>query len=250
MTSTSGAHKNFTNYTNQTNQHIRGHIVRSAISLGYPWTLSTLKSGFWSVVVTPINIPLFPLSSPLFPDSRMPLRIFEVRYLHMIRQCKKENQPFGIVALREGTEVQRPGIEETMQPVGCLAHLTEVNEIQPSLLMIDTKGGQRFHLEGSERGAYGLWHGRIRLIPEDLPTDIPPDLQPLANKLGTLIADAQKQGVEHQLPITRPYRLDECGWVANQWGMLLDLHTQDKIELLIDDDPLSRLTRIKLLLGL
>ena len=195
------------------------------------------------------NIPLFPLSSPLFPDSRMPLRIFEVRYLHMIRQCQSEQRPFGIVALREGREVQLPGVTESMHTYGCLAYLTEVTEIQTGLLMIDCFGADRFHIQATERGALGLWHGKVQLLPEDMSVDIPPDLQPVANKLGSLIAQSQKQGIEHQLPITRPYRLDECGWVANQGGMLLALEAQQKVDLLAEDDPLARLTRVKILMG-
>ena len=199
--------------------------------------------------MTTQNIPLFPLSAPLFPNSRLPLRIFEVRYLHMIKQCQKDNEPFGIVALRSGGEVQRPGVDESTHAVGCLAHLTDVIEVQPGLLMIDTTGGRRFHIEANERGAYGLWHGRVGLLAEDIAVDIPPDLQPLADKLGSLIADAQKQGLERQLPLTRPYRLDECGWVANQWATLLNIDTDIKVDLLTEDDPLARLTKVKLLLS-
>lgn len=199
--------------------------------------------------MTTQNIPLFPLSAPLFPNSRLPLRIFEVRYLHMIKQCQKDNEPFGIVALRSGGEVQRPGVDESTHAVGCLAHLTDVIEVQPGLLMIDTTGGRRFHIEANERGAYGLWHGRVGLLAEDIAVDIPPDLQPLADKLGSLIADAQKQGLERQLPLTRPYRLDECGWVANQWATLLNIDNATKVDLLTEDDPLARLTKVKLLLS-
>lgn len=196
-----------------------------------------------------INIPIFPLSAPLFPDSRMPLRIFEVRYLHMIKQCQKDNEPFGIVALREGGEVQQPGIDESTHSVGCLANLTEVIQVQPGLLMTDSTGGKRFRIEASERGSYGLWHARVTLMDEDIPVDIPPDMQPLADKLGSLIADAQKQGLETQLPLTRPYRLDECGWVANQWATLLNIDVMTKVDLLTENDPLARLTKVKLLLS-
>jgi uncharacterized protein len=196
-----------------------------------------------------VTIPLFPLSQPLFPDSLMQLRIFEVRYLHMIKQCQKDGLPFGVVALRAGDEVQKPGIEESIQAVGCLAHLVDVVQIQQGLLFIQCKGGQRFHVQANERGAFGLWNAQVRLQSEDIPTDIPPDLQPIADKLGALIANAQKQGAEGQLPITRPYRLDECGWVANQWAMLLALDGQQKTALLSEDDPLTRLTMIKLLLA-
>lgn len=199
--------------------------------------------------MTTQNIPLFPLSLPLFPDSRMPMRIFEVRYLHMIKQCQKDKQPFGIVALRAGTEVLRPEVDESMHSVGCLAHITDVAEVQPGLLMIDTTGGKRFQILASERGSYGLWHGRVTELEPDMAVDIPPDLQPLADKLGALIADAQKQGLEKQLPLTRPYRLDECGWVANQWATLLNVDSAVKVDLLAEDDPLTRLTKVRLMLG-
>jgi len=179
----------------------------------------------------------------------MQLRIFEVRYLHMIKQCQKENLPFGVVALRGGEEVQRPGIEESIQTVGCLAHLIDVVQMQQGLLFVQCKGGQRFHVQANERGAFGLWHAQVVPKSEDIATDIPPDLQPIADKLGALIANAQKQGAEGQLPLTRPYRLDECGWVANQWAMLLALNGQEKTALLSEDDPLTRLTMIKLLLA-
>lgn len=198
--------------------------------------------------MTLLTIPLFPLSTTLFPDSLLPLRIFEARYLHMIKQCHRDGTPFGVVALREGSETQKPGIEESMHSTGCLAHLMDVQEVEQGLLFVRSSGGQRFRLDGSERGALGLWHGQVRLLDEDIPTDIPPDLQPIANQLGALIADAQKQGVESQLPITRPYRLDECGWVANQWANLLAIDNEQKKQLLIEDDPLTRLTQIKLLL--
>jgi Lon protease-like protein len=53
------------------------------------------------------SLPLFPLGTVLYPDSRLPLRIFEVRYLDMIGKCHKNGTPFGVVALTEGSEVRQ-----------------------------------------------------------------------------------------------------------------------------------------------
>jgi len=52
-------------------------------------------------------LPLFPLQSVLFPDGWLPLRIFEVRYLDMIRSRHKADQPFGVVCLSEGSDTRR-----------------------------------------------------------------------------------------------------------------------------------------------
>jgi Lon protease-like protein len=201
-----------------------------------------------TIDLSELTIPLFPLSQALFPDSMMPLRIFEVRYLHMIKRCQRDKTPFGIIVLRQGSEVQKPGESESLHPVGCLAQITDVAEIQPGLLFIHCTGTERFRVLANERGAYGLWNARVSLMPADIATDIPPDLQPIADELGSLIAGAQRQGVEAQLPITRPYRLDECGWVANQWATLLDLDSNTKAALLAEEDALTRLTQVKLLI--
>jgi hypothetical protein len=53
------------------------------------------------------QLPLFPLQTVLFPGGWLPLRIFEVRYLDMIKRCHQAGAPFGVVCLSEGTEVRR-----------------------------------------------------------------------------------------------------------------------------------------------
>ena len=51
------------------------------------------------------EIPLFPLPLVLFPGGRLPLQIFEVRYLDMVKSCMRENSGFGVVMLETGGEV-------------------------------------------------------------------------------------------------------------------------------------------------
>ena len=52
------------------------------------------------------SLPLFPLNLVLFPFSRVQLHIFEQRYRQMIRFCLDNDQPFGIVMIRTGEEVE------------------------------------------------------------------------------------------------------------------------------------------------
>jgi len=58
-------------------------------------------------------LPLFPLSTVLFPGMRLPLHIFEERYRLLIAQLREQPEPrqFGVVAIRKGREgiiVDRP----------------------------------------------------------------------------------------------------------------------------------------------
>jgi Lon protease-like protein len=169
------------------------------------------------------------------------LQIFEVRYLDLIRRCQREQQPFGVVMLHQGREVQQAGVMETLGRWGCLAHLELVEEVQPALLRVRCRGGQRFELLNAERGAYGRWHGQVRLCEPDEVAGLPAELQPLADRLGRLIADAQRRGMETMLPLAAPYRLDEAGWVAHRWAELLPLAVPFKEHLLATEDPVRRL---------
>jgi hypothetical protein len=128
------------------------------------------------------------------------LQIFEVRYLDLIKQCQREQRPFGVVMLHQGREVQQAGVMESPGTWGCVAHLLEVEQIQPALLRVTCRGGQRFQLMESQRGAYGRWRGQAQLSDPDPVVAIPPVLQPLADRLGQLIADAQRRGSSCRWP--------------------------------------------------
>ena len=52
-----------------------------------------------------IEIALFPLSSILMPLGRMSLQIFEQRYLDLVARCMRENEGFGVIWLKQGSEV-------------------------------------------------------------------------------------------------------------------------------------------------
>jgi Lon protease-like protein len=190
------------------------------------------------------RIPLFPLSQGLLPDGMLHLNIFEVRYLDLIKRCQREAIPFGVVGLAQGHEVQIPDEIPQLHRIGTLAHLQEVETVQAALLRVLCRGGLRFVLTGHERGPYGVWYAQVQYLPTDAPQPIPPELQPLANMLGRLIADGQQAQSPQALPLFAPYRLDECGWVANRWTELLPLSADVKQELLAEQNPVKRLHRI------
>ena len=96
------------------------------------------------------SIPLFPLNTVLYPDGYLPLQIFEVRYLDMIRKCITGEQPFGVVQLLDGTEVRKPGQEETLAQVGTLAKVVDWAAPLSGLLQIKCMGTRRFQMVSSE----------------------------------------------------------------------------------------------------
>lgn len=187
-------------------------------------------------------IPLFPLNTVLFPDGHLPLQIFEVRYLDMVKKCIANDAPFGVVSLLEGAEVRRPGQDEVLADVGTLAQILEWAAPMPGLMHIKCRGTARFQVMGSERLKNGLWMAQVETVEPDNAVDIPADQQKVANALGALIRSLQQRQVSaDQMPLSAPYRLDECGWVANRWCELLSLGAEEKMRLMTQQNPLLRL---------
>ena len=89
----------------------------------------------------------------LFPGGRLPLRIFEQRYMEMAKTCLKDGSPFGVCLIREGHEVGTPAVPAA---VGTLARLTEWDMPQLGLLQVVARGEQRFRILERRTQADGL----------------------------------------------------------------------------------------------
>jgi uncharacterized protein len=192
------------------------------------------------------SLPLFPLGTVLFPGGVLPLRIFEVRYLDMIRRCIESGAPFGVVALREGAEVRTPGGGERFWDVGTLATIAQHSSPQPGLMVIRSLGQQRFRIERSELLKHGLWIADVERVPDDAAVAIPEDLRACTLALERLIVTLRAQGIrDDQLPMTTPLKLGDCAWVANRWCELLPLPLELKQRLMSLDNPLARLELVE-----
>jgi hypothetical protein len=188
------------------------------------------------------SLPLFPLSAVLFPDGLLSLRVFEVRYLDMIAKCRKAGAPFGVVSLTQGNEVRHPGSHEAFAQVGTLATIHDFEQPQPGLMMVRATGAQRFRITASDQLKHGLWVADVERLPADMAVQIPDDLKPTADALERLIQSLQlKADHPGPMPLLPPWKLEDCGWVANRWCELLPLPVELKQRLMELDNPLVRL---------
>ena len=193
----------------------------------------------------PSVTPLFPLTTVLYPQGVLNLQIFEVRYLDLMKKCLRDNTPFGVVSLLDGTEVRRPEEKVQLAKIGTLVNIERHDFVTPTLMEISTIGTLRFKLQSATQEKNGLWVGEIQTLPADPVIEIPDHLQGAANALAELIESIDDKGIsEQQLPFRKPYRLMDCGWVANRWCELLPLDKPTKLQLLALDNPLLRLELI------
>lgn len=104
------------------------------------------------------RLPLFPLRAVLFPGSRLQLRIFERRYVDLIRSCMRDGRGFGIPPIQHGNEA---GVPATPWPGGTLAVIRDFSQGADGLLHIEVEGERRFRLHGQQVGADGVLIGEV-----------------------------------------------------------------------------------------
>src|SRR5690606_5007762 len=92
-------------------------------------------------------IPLFPLKSVLFPGGRLPLQIFEQRYIDLVSHCMKTGTGFGVCLVSKGDEVLQPGIRQQVHRVGTYARIVDWDRLPSGLLGITVEGQRKFHVQ-------------------------------------------------------------------------------------------------------
>jgi uncharacterized protein len=186
-------------------------------------------------------LPLFPLSLVLYPGALLHLKVFEPRYLDLVTDCMRKQQPFGVICLRQGEPV-RGDKSVPLEDVGTLAHLQEVDAEQPGILRVRCTGGQRYRRLGTpQQRENGLWVSDIELLPEDTARVPGPAM---LQTVGALAEAIKKLQQHNKQPFLSPYRLDDAGWVANRWCELLPVSLAAKQKLMALDDPVIRLSLV------
>ncbi len=102
----------------------------------------------------PDLLPLFPLSGALLlPRARLPLHIFEPRYLAMIEDCMKTPQRLiGMIQQRELPARDGVAPEKRLQSIGCAGRLTGFSETEDGRYMITLSGISRFRVREEVEG--------------------------------------------------------------------------------------------------
>ena len=178
------------------------------------------------------EIPLFPLGTVLFPGGPLPLRIFEARYIDLVRRCLRDGTGFGVVLIREGVEAGGPALT---YDVGTYARIVDFSQQPDGLLGIHAAGERRFRILERRRERDGLNVAEVEWLQETSFQALPQEFAELAPALDAILA----QVGEPYASLER--RLDDAAWVAGRLAEILPIppgHKQHCLEL---DDPVERL---------
>lgn len=177
------------------------------------------------------SIALFPLNIVLFPGGALPLRIFETRYVDMVRRCMRDSQAFGVALIREGNEV---GPAETFD-VGTLAKIVDFHQLSDGLLGLSCVGEQRFRIRSRWRQADGLNLAEVDWLAPEPTVAVPARHARLSELLKSVLPELGEvyTGIE--------MRLDDAAWVGHRLAEILPIPPADKQRCLELDDPIGRL---------
>lgn len=179
------------------------------------------------------DIPLFPLNAVLFPGGALALRIFEPRYLDLVRECTRGDRGFGVCLILAGREAGEPA---TPAAVGTLARIDDFYALPDGLLGIRARGSRRFRVTATRVRDNGLVHGQVRWWPDEPAVELPPEYGLLAVILERLL---EQVGGEHARAEKRCF--DDASWVGFRLSELLPVAAAERQHWLQLTDPLERL---------
>lgn len=186
------------------------------------------------------DLPLFPLSTVLFPGGLLQLRIFEPRYLDMVRECSRSDSPFGVCLILEGHEVGEPAVPAA---VGTLAQISDFFSTGEGLLAITARGGRRFRVHQVRMRDNGQLRGDVECWDDEPGLEVPPEFGLLPGILERLV----EQIAPHWQDAPRQ-KYDDASWVGFRLAELLPLDGAERQMLLEIRDPLERLAELRDLL--
>jgi uncharacterized protein len=187
------------------------------------------------------QIPLFPLNTVLFPGGLLPLRIFETRYVDMVRRCMRASEVFGVVLVEKGSDTDR---EVGTVMVGTSARIVDFQALEDGLLGILCNGEQRFRIRARSQRPDGLNCAEIEWLGDTGRVSLPPRLQPLVPLLREALGQLKTIG-----RFIAPDYEDAC-WVGYRLAELLPLDQKLLQRLLESDDAVARLDLLAPLLDL
>jgi uncharacterized protein len=181
---------------------------------------------------TTAQLPIFPLSTVLFPGGLLPLRVFEARYMDMARECLKTGAAFGVCLIKEGREVGAPATPEL---IGCSARIIECDMQQLGVLNVITRGEQRFRIRTHEAGAQGLIRAAYDWIAPEKETGVPAEYADCVTLLKMIAEDQRFKA------IAADPHYDSATWVGYRLSEVLPLPARVKQMLLELEGGLPRL---------
>jgi len=182
-----------------------------------------------------LEVPLFPLHTVLFPDGPLALRIFEPRYLDMVSECLRNEQPFGVCLIQSGREA---GEAASPHRTCTFARIVDWQRGDDGLLAISALGEQRFQVQDMRVERDQLLRGTVQPLTPESPAPLPAECGYMTQMLDQLFEHAGDVYAD------LPKHPDDASWVGYRLAEVLSLPLVRRQTFLELEDALLRLTQL------
>ncbi len=182
------------------------------------------------------SLPLFPLHSVLLPGATIGLRVFERRYLDLVRDCGRTGSSFGVCLILDGSDVGAPAVPAAY---GTEVRIEDFDVGADGVLVLRLRGTRRFRVQRSRVRDNGLVVGEVNWCEPDSDDELRPEHGLLATVLERML-----EQVGGEFASAGPGLLDQAAWVGWRLAELLPLSEGQRLSLLQEDDPHRRLEQL------
>ena len=181
-------------------------------------------------------LPLFPLHAVLVPGASLGLRVFEPRYLDLVRECGRDGGTFGVCLILEGSESGAPA---TPAAWGTEALIEDFDQGPDGLLALRVRGARRFRVRRTRVRDNGLVVAAVEWQADDPVVALLPEHALLADVLTGILEQAGTD--PNAVPKAR---MNDAAWIGWRLAELLPLADDQRQGLLQEPDPHARLQQI------
>jgi hypothetical protein len=161
------------------------------------------------------EVMLFPLTSVVLPEGKMNLRIFEPRYIRMVKESTSKNVGFGVCLVGSDGDPKEVG---NVSSLGTLVRIVDFETLSDGLLGITVVGEKRFSIKRVRADSDGLRHAEVEWLENWQVPDGTLNFDFLSQQLAHVYEEFPQLGM---LYLHRFY--DDPTWVTQRWLELLPL---------------------------
>jgi Lon protease-like protein len=179
------------------------------------------------------EIPLFPLSAHLMPEGRMSLRIFEPRYMRMVKEACAAGTGFGICMVNSQGDKDK---NEHIYPIGTFAKVIDFDLLDDGFLGVTVEGHKCFHITSVSTESDELRIGECQWLDEWPAQSTEQSIAPIDERLMEIFDKyPELQSLYQKTKFNDPI------WVIYRWLELLPVNAEQKQQLLQQKDCVKAL---------
>lgn len=176
------------------------------------------------------SLPLFPLQTVLFPGGLLSLRVFEQRYLDMVRDCARSGSGFGVICAWPAESENRARHAR----IGTEAMMVDFDQLEDGLLGVTCRGQRRFLIRETRARDDGLLIGDIDWLPPEPAVPVPTRLAALQTLMQELLRHRE---VAERIEVD----VEDASSLGRSLAGTIDIPLEHAQALLEMTDPVTRL---------